>query len=684
MSGKVKGALLKYIFIFVVLLHSKTILAQTTLPTGPQRDTAHNKSNNNTWKDEEAVISYEQLHSSKTKEPDTSIHTFHRRYFVQPWYRDLGNPGSPALNLLFTPILKVGPTLGYQINDIYRFNLDSLNFYNTTRPYSVFTYQLGSKLEQVAGIMHTQNIQPNWNFMVEYRKINAPGFYKIQRNNNDNFCLTTNYKSPNKRYTLYAGAVYNKEQHDENGGIVNDSELNDVTYIDRRTVDVTYQNSQYSISRSTISNMQRDFTILLQHSYTWGPIDTIYNADSTELSVHLKPRFSITHKMRFSDEKHVYKDLAPDSLRYSPFFTAPLGNSGLSYYVPGADSVFAQQKWFWIDNSFLINGFLGSDSQQIKFSAGIGNRFDEFITTPLALNGIDRSRIISNYITGNIQKEAIKPEAWEYRANAIFYLTGDYAGNFNATATMSREFSSKAGFIAGLQQTLGTAPYSYTNYGNAYTKQTYAFSKESVTTLYATLQSRKLKLAAGIKNHIIANYLYYNEQEKPAQFSSPFNVLQLWARKVFKAGNFLLDNELVFQQKTGDAPVNVPQLMGREQISYERAMFKNHLKIATGIEARYNSGYTPAGYSAIINQFFYQKNVNIVNTPELSIFLNFRIKQFRAFLMLDQLQQTFAPNAILFTGSTVANFYGDGRSYTPKYATQNTMLRFGFTWVMVN
>jgi len=222
-----------------------------------------NKSNTSKWKDEEAKISYEKLNSARTYIPDTSLHTFQRPRFTQPWYRDLGNLGSPVNNLLFTPQDRVGPTLGYHVFDVYRFNVDSLGFYNTTRPYSVFTYQLGSKLEQCAGLMHTQNIKPNWNFAVEYRKTNSPGFYKQQRTNNDNASFSTNYKSLNKHYTLYAAMVYNKEQNDENGGLVNYSELASPVYTDRKTVDAVYQNSAYSLTRSPVSNLLRDFTFLL-------------------------------------------------------------------------------------------------------------------------------------------------------------------------------------------------------------------------------------------------------------------------------------------------------------------------------------------------------------------------------------------------------------------------------------
>ena len=671
----------------------------TTITNAPQRDTNANKSNTKKWRDEDAKISIEKLNTSLLFYPDTLLHSFHRLSYTQPWYQDLGNLGSPVSNLLFTPEDRLGPTLGYHVFDVYRFNVDSLPFYNSNRPYSVFNYLLGSKLEQTAGIMHTQNIRPNWNFAVEYHKINSPGFYQTERNNHDNAYFTTNYKSLNKHYALYAAMVYNKEQHDENGGLVSEHQLDSAMYIDRKTISTAYYNQNYSLTRSPVSNVQRDFTFLLQHSYTWGRTDTTYNADSTQFSYRLVPRFSITHKTEISTEKHTYKDLSPDSLRYTTLFSESFTNTGNGYYyTPGLDSVITQQKWFWIDNKISLNGYIGKEGHQLKFSAGIGNRYDEFISQPVSnlihdslprqfySIGLDRSSIVSNYLEGELKKEALHPQEWEYGANAKFFLTGADAGNFLLNVLIGREFKHSS-FVAGFREQLNSAPYNYTNYENPYTKQFFSFNNESVSQLYATLASAGLHLSGGVRSYIIGNYIYINDSEKPAQYTIPFTLNQAWIRKVFRVGGFFLDNELVYQQVADNAPVNVPALMGRHQLSYEQAMFKHRLKISAGIEVRYNTSYHPAGYDAILNRFFYQNSTYVGNAPVASVFLNFRIKRFRAFVMGDQLQEIFARNTILYTVTPVSNFLFPNNytaSFTPVYAAPDALIRFGFTWALVN
>jgi hypothetical protein len=153
------------------------------------------------------------------------------------------------------------------------------------------------------------------------------------------------------------------------------------------------------------------------------------------------------------------------------------------------------------------------------------------------------------------------------------------------------------------------------------------------------------------------------------QESVPGSILQLVGEKAFRYGSFTLNNELVFQQRTDAVRVQVPQLMGRHSFTLETAVFGNALQIATGLEARWHTPFPGDGYSPIYNRFYYQTAYTITNFPELGMFFNFRVKRFRAFVNLDQLQQTFRKKSTILA---------------PGYPAQDFMLRFGFTWIMVN
>ncbi len=632
--------------------------APPTLGNSPQQqDTTTRKTNTNKWSSNDVQIHSIKAWSQQRTYPDSSIHTFHRRPFVQPWYRDLGNMGSPVRNLLFTPREQIGLSLGYDIFDVYRYRTSELLYYHTTRPYSEFTFRLGGKAEQMAQIFHTQNIRPNWNVAVQYRKLTSPGFYKIQRNNFDNTSATTHYTSKNQRYTLFGAVAYNKQQHDANGGILADSLLNDERFGDRQTIPVGFDNDAYSLRRSSVTNIHRDLSLLVQQRYTRGPVDTLYNEDSTQFSTHLTPRFSISHRLDFSSEKFQYKDLRPDSLRYAPLFQATIAAS---------DSVQMDHIWHRADNRLMLDGFIGPDEKQLQFSAGVGIRYDQFTTA--YVSGEDKRNVFSNYLAGTIAKEALEQGQWFYQANVQFYLTGQPAGDFVLNAELGKSLKQIGELSVGFRQQLSEAPYNYTLYQNHYTRIENSLGKQSTTLLYGQYRNEKWKLSGGVRNYVLGNYIYLGNDQLPAQHTDIFSLTQAWARKAFHVGILVLDNEIVFQQTTANAPVNVPQLMGRHQLSIESRLFRNALQMAAGIEVRYHTAYNADGYSPFMGRFYYQTAYQVNNKPEGSVFFNFRIKRMRAYIMMDQLQQFFYTNNIA----------------APGYPMQNAMLRFGFCWVMIN
>ncbi|HQE12722.1 MAG TPA: hypothetical protein PLQ78_08245 [Flavipsychrobacter sp.] len=629
----------------------------TTLTNQQPKDTS--KTNTSTWQDEPTKIYYTQLTSKLKFYPDTLLHQFHRRNFSQPWLVNTGNQGSPTTSLLFKPEERVGPTLGYHVFDVYRFQLDSLKYYNTTRPYSVFTYQLGSKVEQLVSLLHTQNIKPNWNVAMMYRKVNSPGYYKIQRTNTDNAFLTTNYTSTDKHYSLHAAVVYNKEQNDENGGIVSDSLLELDEYSNRSVIPVLFQSSTYGTRRSPVTNMQRDVAALLQHSYTFGATDTSYNEDSTQFTTQLKPRFGLTHRLSFSSEKYQFKDLRPSREKYIGFF---------NYSFPNAsDSVFTEQKWWVLDNALLLNGFLGKPTNPLSVNVGWGIRSDKF-STEYGI-GEQNTQYISNYLTGTIKKEAFEPQQWGYEGAIKLFFSGQAAGSFLVDAALAKRISKTVGSVQlGFSQALHQAPYNYTRYQNQFVSFTKSYNKESSTKLFATWHQEQWKLSAGVTNYLISNFIYLDASLQFSQYAPSFNLTQVWLQKRFSWRQFYLDNEIVYQQKTNLAPVNVPLFMGRHKIAIETRAFKKALLLAAGLDVWYHTPYTASGYAPFLNRFYYQDAITASNYPVVAVFFNFKVKSFRAYVMVDQLQQLFTTNTVLISG----------------YPAQNTMFRFGFNWVLIN
>ena len=285
--------------------------------------------------------------------------------------------------------------------------------------------------------------------------------------------------------------------------------------------------------------------------------------------------------------------------------------------------------------------------------------------------------IISTYLTGDLRKEALTPGAWGYSANAKFFLAGSAVGNFLLSGNVSKDFGQRLGALrAGASQQLTDAPYAYTLNRNQYFRQEASPGKESITLLWGEGMNEPLGITAGIKNYLIGNYIYLsdslgrvsNGKLQLSQYSGAFSLTQATLRKVFRYRHFVLDNDIALQQVTGGAPVSVPLLLGRHAASYESYLFGHALKVATGAEIRYHTTYQAEGYAPFYNRFYYQSSYTSANDPEATVFFNFKIKRFRAYLMADQLQTLFWRNTVIHPG----------------YPAQDLMIRFGFEWVLVN
>ncbi len=665
------GSLNRYFnFILVLLLCTAfEASAQLTTPAGSNNlgndpnnpfasDTTNGKKKmGEDWINEQAKITYNYYNSSVKHYPDTTIHSFHHYQNRKPWWgRDLGNIASPTYNMLYTPEQLTGPQLGYHVWDMHMITLDSLPFYNTTRPYSSFQFMLGSKTEQRAEIMHTQNINPDWNFSFRFRNINSPGFYQLQPVTSNCGSFNTQYASENQKYRMAAAFVYNKFNHDENGGIENDSFLTASAYSNRALIPTNYSPGR-NAKRSFVANSLRSWDFYVQNSYAWGKADTLYNEDSTSATYQFTPRFRLKHQLQLHNEKHIYKDTRPDSARYAKYVDTAFASN---------DTLQSTQNWFYVENKFSLNGYLGSGQKLALVEVGIGNRVDNF-SEDFRVDKASTSTV-SNYLFGQIQKEALEEGQWSYKAAARFFFTGFAAGDFDINGSVGKTLKNIGGFDAGIRQTLSVAPYAWEHFRTEFFEVTNELNKRSVTNLWANINISKLNIVLGVRNYLMANYLYYNKDWEVQQQSEAFSVLQFYGKKLFVYRSLRFDNEVIYQQPTANAPVNLPAFMLRHQLSVEMNIVKA-LRVAAGVEVRYHTPYYADGYAPLFNQFYVQNDIRIANPIVATLFANFRVGNFRCFVTGDQMQQMLIKKNVI---------------NAPGYPAQNALFRFGFNWVLVN
>jgi hypothetical protein len=622
------------------------------------------------------TISYRYLDTTRRYKLDSSINEYTVRYPIPPTYLYLGNVGTAAKNLLFSPGMNAGFDPGFHAFDIYKWRIDQARFFNTTRPYSELSYTLGSQSQQIIELRHTQNIKPYWNFAFQYRLINAPGFFKNQKTNHNNYLLTSWYESPNKRYNNYVVFLQNKLQSGENGGIRKDEQyLTSSIYTDRFTVP-TKLGDQTGLSRDffnttlEIGNLYKEFSIVIRQQYDLGRKDSIVT-DSVVIPLFY-PRIRFEHSFNYGKYSYEYRDTYADTTSADTSFYR-------KYYSfkPDTNQLIFRDSWNEVSNDFSIYQFPDARNLQqfIKLGASLQLLSGHFYRSN---DGYVDATSEHNTFGHAEYRNRSKNQKWDILAYGKLYFTGYNAGDYQAYASLQRLIGNKVGSLrVGFENVNKTPSYIYNTSSAFYLDNTTNnFLKENTTHAFASLYNPLLRLQLNGDYYLLSNYTYISNYYKLQQERAVFSVLRISASKTFRLGRYWnWYSENYVQQKTGGAQLNVPLFYTRNRIMYEGKLGFKNLNIAFGSEIRYHTPYKADNYSPVLGQFSYQNDTTLANRPQIDAFLHFRIQGFRLFLRVENLNSVDFTNGFGFTKNNLA---------APDYPYPGMVLRLGIYWSFVN
>jgi hypothetical protein len=617
------------------------------------------------------TIRFRYLDSTRMVQFDSSVKDFTRKFPI-PWnYFHLGNLGNAAENRFFSPMLLSGWDHGFHAYDIYNYTLPETRFYNTTRPYSEIGYMIGSQAEQMIQLLHTQNIKPNWNAAIQYRLINSPGTFQNQNTSHNNYRVTSWYQSKNKRYQNFVVILGNKLSSGESGGILNDGNyLDSSRFTDSRFNIPTKLGPSQLNSRNFFSTniatgtYYTNATYLMRQQYDVGQRDSIIVNDSTTVQLFY-PRLRFEHTVSYSTYKYRFKDNNADSTYYKNYYDFTLPSSSDTFY----------RRDFWKDftNDFSIYQFPDAKNSQqfIKVGAAFQILKADFDT------GLVKKSYSNLWLHGEYRNKT-RNRKWDIEAYGSFYLSGYNAGDYHAHLSLQRMISQKFGYLkVGFENVNRRPSYVFDDNSSFYFEQPQSFKKENTTHIFAVIDRPLQGFRLSGNYYLLSNYTYFRDFYKPAQASSLFNVLRVALEKDFKLGRkgFHWRTWVVFQQKAGDAEVNLPLILTRNQLAYDGNFGFRNLLISTGLEFRYFTPYKANHYSPLQGQFTYQDTTQIsMRMPEMSAFVHFRIKAFTAYARAENLN-TFSFSSGGFTRNNVI---------FPDYATPGLQLRIGIFWSFVN
>lgn len=216
------------------------------------------------------------------------------------------------------------------------------------------------------------------------------------------------------------------------------------------------------------------------------------------------------------------------------------------------------------------------------------------------------------------------------------------------------------------------------------------FKKIFENTLSASYTIPKVNISLTANYHLIKNYTYFDTLAQPQQLTNDLNIFQLKVENQIDVWRFHLQNTVYFQTNFEDEvdAIRFPKIYSIHRLYLDLKLFKV-MESQFGGEIRINTPWRPNNFSPLTGQFHLQDNFQrtalnedrtafvatpideIPLYPFVDVFYNFRIKDFRFFLV--------AENVLHFL-PVYTNFH-----YTTyPYPVADFQMRFGFRWLFLD
>ena len=615
-------------------------------------------------KAEDSIAIYYRLYNSLAiQSMDTSINDFFSKFILPYSNYHLGNLGNASKSYLFNPLQRGGWDAGFRSYEVYNYTLEQTPFYQTTKPYTELGYLLGGKGEQLIELLHTQNKTKQFNYSFAYRFSNAPGNLKNQHANLNNMRITANYQSKRKRYASYWVMLMNKSASSENGGLVNSNLIDSLSLNNPYELETRLGISGVSF-RNPFNTSIATGTTYKEQNFVWKQTYDVGQKDSvvkdTVTTYLFYPRLRFQNEIKYQSNQFAFADANPLALNYEQYF---------NYKLPVGDAMLFQDQWKRFTNEFSLVSFPEKTNPNQFLQVGLGYQ---------QLNFKDTLQSWSNHdVYGfGVYKNKTKNLRWDIQASGKLFLNGYHAGDYEALVSLTSVFNKKGDQVAlWLQNSNRTPSFNRLGITAFPISKLSTIDKENIIELGAMWDQKSRGLTASFQYKLIQNFQYFGTGYQPMVYDKTLSYIKGTVSNQLKLSTYWnWYNELSFQLVDPNAPLHLPVIFTRQRLAFEGNFFKN-LFLSTGLELIYHSAFQPDAYMPLTGQFYLQDQFTANNRPIANAFLNFKIKRFKGFIRMEQL------NTLLATSNQLGTRY---QFTAPNYPGTGTWLRVGIWWNFIN
>lgn len=600
--------------------------------------------------------------SIQTFSLDTSLTNFQNYNLLHQPRRPtsgLGNLGLAARSLLFENNKNIGFQSGYNSLEWYTLNHTDLLFYKARTPFSSLYYVSGGEAEQIFKIILSQNINKNWNFGFNYNRIGANGTYDKQRGDDLGASVFSWYQSPNKRYNLFASAVFNTLKAAENGSLKNDTIFDGNSLVIDRKAEV--------VNLRTAKQLWRKNSISLRNTYFIGRIDSSKNVNSNTVL----PTNSINFNVVYTKHAYSFSKDELDDFSVLPISVSDLGfNPDLQGYTKDTTTI------NHLSNEFLYGFYLrpsksGSLKNEIKINAGIKYDLYQYQQASKFRDNSDIFLKEFNFqnisVLGSLGYKFSNKVDLNLNLNQV--IQGRDFGNFLYEANSNVFINDKIGALKLSAYFQNKSPeYLFTSFYGNHRRWRQDFEKSKVLNLNAAYENLKYGVDLSASYYLLSKYLYYGTnlsgQVLPMQHKDDIGILRLSAGKKIKFGKFKSEHFGVYQEIDNETIIRSPKLYLYNSLAFNQTFFKV-LNTEIGVDVRYNSSYYAQSYAPDISQFYNGQLIKFGTKPILGAWVKASLRRANLFVKYDYLDQ-----GLFNLGYYTTNYYPMG----------DRLLKFGIQW----
>lgn len=531
----------------------------------------------------------------------------------------------------------------YKSFEVYSKFPESLQFLNTTTPYTLLDYsQSENKNERTEtrfNVFHSQNASKDFNFQLFYDQSKSTGHYQYQEAKYHDIGMATSYISD--KFNSHAGIIFNRIKGEENGGLQSGQDLDEYKETETFLVNLVTANSEI-----------KNNTFWFANEYKLGKYEE--KEDSTgNVYDEFRPITGIIHSFEYSGNRRLYTDTDPDP----SFYRHTYRNTEYT----GDTAIYNR-----MTNVFQLK-FYESPTRKYTFSkrAYVGN---DLITAKMMATDttlLSKERLHNTFVGGAISRDL--SEFWRWNIEGKVYLTGYRSGQTELSAFIFKPLrigrDTTSFYLKGELNTI-VPDYFQQLYRSNHYEWNNSFDNMNEMIVRARIQSQRHKLTFGFNYALIGNYIYNNELAVPTKAGSEMLVLGAYLNKDIESKHWLLRANLLWQQTNQENYLHLPQFSGYLSLNF-KLLISKVLHTNFGTDIRYSTAYYADAYNPATGQYYWQNQQKIGNFPIVDLHANLKLKRTRAFFQL--------MNAA--TGLLDGNYW-----VAPDYPLYRRTFRLGIAW----